>query len=1591
MTRLLALILLLLTALPLRAQESAAEVRDRTFLSGLIEDNLSSVSRLVLIDGFSGALSSQATVRQLSIADADGVWLVAEDLVLDWNRAALFGGALDISSLTAGRISILRAPLPEPAPPPAPEASAFALPSLPVSIRIGQITAARIELGESLLGQAMAFSVTGQGTLAGGIGATQIAATRLDGPEGSFALNAGYSNVTRILSLTANLTEAPDGIVARLLNLPGRPSIALALNGVGPIDDYRAQVTLDTDGVRRVTGTFGQLRVTPDGGAPERRFDLMLAGDLTPLVPPDYSGFFGPNARIAARGTLFQDGTLDLSSLDIATRSLILTGQARFAPDGWPLLLALDGVIGTDDGQAVTLPGGGGVTVASARLSVGYDRAQGPDWTGDFSLDELALPAVLLPHLTLSGGGTIKPADGDAPGAFLAALDYAATGMLFADPALASAIGSEATGTLRVSRADAGPVRIERLTLTGPGITADVTGAIDGPSLGFRSQASVMLDAADLGRFASLTGLALSGGANLRVVADVTPMDGGFTVILSGETTDLGLGIGAVDPYLAGSGRLSATIIRDADGLRAEDVQITTPQITGTAAATLTSGASSARFDLTLADAALALPGLSGPVRLTGTADRAADGAARIVADAALPGVQALFRADVAAAGGVTGQAEVMAADLAAFAGLTGLDLTGAARLNATGAAPATGGFSVTIGGSTTDLALGLPDIDPLLAGEGRIAANLTSLPDGGLRLTGISVTTAALGLTGDGTLDAGGLAATFRAGLDDLGRFVPALPGPVTLTGQVARAPDGAVTMDVTGDLPAGQLRVAGTLDAAGGVFDGQIGADLAQAGVLAGLIGLPLDGAVRGTLTGRVATDLGLINLALQATGQDLGIGIAQVDALLAGPSALAADITGTGLDQISASNVRLTSPALIATGQATLADGAVTAALDARLTDLARVLPGLSGPGALQGSATLSAAQVLTLNLTASGPGAAQIGVRASTDLTQASRTATLDVDVTVADLRPWGALAGQRLGGAASAAISGTATLDGQAFDLRLDARARDLDPGQPLLARLLAGTGTLAGGLSRSGGQGIALQDIALRFANLSANLDLSGTGGAGQARFDARLADIGLFTPDFNGPVTASGTATREANGVWNLNTTATGPGGTSAAISGTVAESGQLGLRITGAAPLSLANGFIEPRRISGTARFELTVNGPPALQSLAGSVQIDGGRISAPSFRAALTDLGGTIRLAAGRATLELTTALDSGGTISIGGGLGLAAPYPADLRLRLAALVLRDPALYDTTASGDVTVTGALTGGARIAGQITLGVTELQVPSSGVGALGPLPAVIHVNPSAAVLQTLARAGLTGAGTEAAVVSGGGAAAYPLDLLISAPSRVFIRGRGLDAELGGSLRLGGTSANVIPSGQLALIRGRLDILQQRFTLSEGIVTLQGGFVPFLRLVARTTARTGTRIEIIVDGPATEPQVIFQSQPELPQDEVMAQLIFGRDLATITPLQAVQLAAAVGTLAGRGGGGVIAGLRQGIGLDDFDIAQDADGNAALRLGKYLTDNIYTDVTVSPAGTEINLNFDITPDITATGSVSTSGEASLGVFFERDY
>lgn len=597
---------------------------------------------------------------------------------------------------------------------------------------------------------------------------------------------------------------------------------------------------------------------------------------------------------------------------------------------------------------------------------------------------------------------------------------------------------------------------------------------------------------------------------------------------------------------------------------------------------------------------------------------------------------------------------------------------------------------------------------------------------------------------------------------------------------------------------------------------------------------------------------------------------------------------------------------------------------------------------------------------------------------------------DAEISASSLARFAPLMGQKgMRGSADFSLTGKgAPLSGQ-FDLQLEGKGENLGLGIASLDNLIAGRATFVLDAKRDE-TGTILRRASLETPATKALLDGKITAQSAALNFETSIDNIGRIADGINGPASAKGNAIRTSETAWKIALDATGPGGANGRVGGivNVADGLLFDLAVAGQAPLGLANNFLTDVNIQGDARYDLALKGRPALENLSGSITSQGARVSLPDFGTTLSGLRFSAQLSNGRAQITSSTNVTSGGQIQASGPIALSAPYIADLSVKFQNVVIIDPELYNTNLSGALTLAGGLASGANITGEITLGATEIKVPSSGISGAGSAPTVIHKNAPAAVLTTNKRAGLDPA---SAAKKAGPSTSFGLNILLRAPNRVFVRGRGLDAELGGQLRITGRSDDIIPVGQFSLVRGRLNILGKRLDLKEGSMVARGSGTPTIRLVAETETDDAV-VQIIVEGPADDIQVSFSSVPELPEDEVLARLLFGRSLTQISPLQAAQMANAVATLAGTGGEGLIGRLRREFGLDDLDLTTTDEGKAAVRVGKYITEKVYTDVTIDSDGkSEINLNVDINDAFTAKGLLKSTGETGVGIYFEKDY
>ncbi|WP_417248367.1 translocation/assembly module TamB domain-containing protein [Celeribacter sp.] len=579
-----------------------------------------------------------------------------------------------------------------------------------------------------------------------------------------------------------------------------------------------------------------------------------------------------------------------------------------------------------------------------------------------------------------------------------------------------------------------------------------------------------------------------------------------------------------------------------------------------------------------------------------------------------------------------------------------------------------------------------------------------------------------------------------------------------------------------------------------------------------------------------------------------------------------------------------------------------------------------------------------------------------------------------------------LSGMDIKGETELSASGEVVPLSGAFDLFVEGTGSGIALGVDRLDTLFGGASRFEVSARRDT-EGVTLEGIDLETSQLTA----SGSGRlsteVGRLDLDARIADVARLGTGLSGPLTIDAVLDRQgADADWDTRADLVGPGGASLQVRGGMAtDFTEAALSLTGDAPLGLANSFTRSALAQGTANFNLNLNGPLALDSLSGAVVLESGaRVVLPSISETLTFSSARVDLSGSRASISASAEPRLGGQLGVSGALGLTGGFAADLTVTLDGIISEDPALYTTSLDGQLALNGSLTANPRLSGTIRLGETAVKLSPSALGAGGDVPEITHVGAPSDVQITRDRAGLLGSSTTSS-----GSGKVLLNLQVLAPDRIFIRGSGVDAELGGSLTLRGSTANLVPTGQFNLIRGRIALLGKRIDLDEGELALRGDLDPTFRLSGVSEANDIT-VRITTSGRISEPELLLTSSPSLPQEEILAQLLFGRALSEISALQAARMAAAVAQLAG--GGGLSGSVREGFGLDDLDLSTTDDGETELKVGKYISDKLYTDVTVDSTGrSEINLNLDATDNVTVKGSVTSGGDTSIGVFFEKDY
>lgn len=400
--------------------------------------------------------------------------------------------------------------------------------------------------------------------------------------------------------------------------------------------------------------------------------------------------------------------------------------------------------------------------------------------------------------------------------------------------------------------------------------------------------------------------------------------------------------------------------------------------------------------------------------------------------------------------------------------------------------------------------------------------------------------------------------------------------------------------------------------------------------------------------------------------------------------------------------------------------------------------------------------------------------------------------------------------------------------------------------------------------------------------------------------------------------------------------------------------------------------------RSLSGQINARATLAGSIAAPRINGRMDLWEGGFRDNATGLQLRDVTLASRFDDTTAMVESFSATDgSGGRVSGDGRIGLREGSGSSVELTLTRFRIIDNDIAVARASGPLSVVRAEDGKIQLTGRIDIDEARIQANPPGSNGIVRMD-VVEINKPGGDIPEEEQNRPRGPqiGVDIAIRSPGG--------------DVLVVGRGLNVEMNVNARVTGTINRPTLTGTARVVRGDYDFAGKRFVFDDrGTVTLSTRPENIRLNLTATRDDPALTATIRVTGTAARPEIALTSTPELPQDEILSQVLFGRSASQLSAFEAAQLAASVGALAGGGGFDVIGNLRELAGLDRLSFGGEAS-SLTVAGGRYITDDVYLEIIGGGEnGAAVNVEWQVRRNLTISSKFGGQGEASLSIRWRR--
>lgn len=429
-------------------------------------------------------------------------------------------------------------------------------------------------------------------------------------------------------------------------------------------------------------------------------------------------------------------------------------------------------------------------------------------------------------------------------------------------------------------------------------------------------------------------------------------------------------------------------------------------------------------------------------------------------------------------------------------------------------------------------------------------------------------------------------------------------------------------------------------------------------------------------------------------------------------------------------------------------------------------------------------------------------------------------------------------------------------------------------------------------------------------------------------------------------------------------------------------------GLRYNGPADTLFSLAALPDQSLTGAIGVAADFTGRVQQPQLRGIVRANSLTYENEQYGTRLTNMRLRGSFTGDRLQVEELTARAGEGTIRGEGFVSLSSAqgFPVQLALDLDKARLAQGNDLAATATGQLRIVNSAAQGAVISGTISLPETRYRIVRQGSARVAKLTGVRRK-------PALGRARITGDPEPISGVPSN----WKLDVKVVADNQIYVSGMGLDSEWAADIRITGTTGNPRITGGIDLVRGTLGFAGRSFDLEEGRLRFNGGSATNPELNLRASGEAGdVTVNIVVSGTGENPDIAFSSTPSLPQDEVMARILFGNSIGELTPIQAVQLAASLNSLRGGSGGlNPLGVLQSASGIDRLRILgadEETGRGTSLAVGQYISNDVYVEIITDTRGfTATQIEISLSKALSVLSQVGSFGGSNVNVQYRKDY